>query len=248
MYTIGAFYKVKMTIEDIRRSRILEVPISQPLARTFQAANSVASGEFYLIGSTVRKCILGEPIVRDDIDFIGAFDFDKVQSYFGGQVVGRWDKFGTIKVLGNEREIDFINDSNIKAALERRDITLTLMCIDQNGIVYDPLHYIDDLKNRLIRIDKAAAKIQAEPDRVLRVLRFSATLGYDVESLTRQACIDYAYLMNPENTEYALNKFMSLSPEDRQKTLALAENWRIFGFVNDLLYSGNLATQRKWEQ
>lgn len=237
-----------MIIEDISHSRIFEVPIPQSLTRTFRAANSVASGDFYLIGSTVRKCILGEPVYRDDIDFIGAFDFDKVQSHFGSQVVRRWDRFRTIKVLENEREIDFINDSNIKAALERRDITLTLMCIDQNGVVYDPLHYIEDLKNRLIRIDKAAVKIQTEPDRVLRVLRFSATLGYEVESLTRQACIDYAYLMNPENTEYALNKFMSLSPEDRQKTLALAENWRIFGFVNDLLYSRNLTTQGKQEQ
>lgn len=234
-----------MIIEDIKHSRILEVSIPQPLAETFQTANSVANGEFYVIGSTVRKCILGEPIVRDDIDFIGAFDFDKVQREFGSQVVGRWDRFRTIKVLQDEREIDFINDSNIREALERRDITLTLMCIDRDGIVYDPLNYIDDLKNRLIRIDKAAVKIQIEPDRVLRVLRFSATLGYDVESLTRQACVDYAHLMNPENTEYALNKFMGLSAEDKQKTLALAEDWHISGFVNSLVNTRNLVAQRK---
>lgn len=234
-----------MIVEDIRHSRILEVPITQPLTKAFQAANSVACGDFYLIGSTVRKCILGEPIRCADIDFIGAFNFDKVQSEFKSQVVGRWDRFRTIKVLQDEREIDFINDGNIRAALERRDITLTLMCIDRDGIVYDPLNYIDDLRKRLIRIDKAAEKIQTEPDRVLRVLRFSATLGYDVESLTKQACIDYAHLMNPENTEYALNKFMSLSPEDRQKTLAFAEDWRIFGFVNGLLDSKNPAAPRK---
>ncbi len=237
-----------MLIEDIRHSRIFEVPIPQPLTKTFQTANSVASGEYYLIGSTVRKCILGEPIVCDDIDFIGVFDFDKIQTRFGNQVVGRWDRFRTLKVLEDEREIDFINDRNIKAALERRDITLTLMCIDQNGIVYDPLHYIDDLNNRVIRIDKAAAKIQAEPDRALRVLRFSATLGYDVESLTKQACINHACLMNPENTAYALSKFMSLSPEDRQRILFLAEDWSILGFVNSLIEARNLAAQQKWGQ
>lgn len=228
-----------MVVEDIRYSRILEVPIPQPLRKAFQTAGSVACGEFYLIGSSVRKFILGEPALSDDIDFIGAFDLDKIQSSYEARVVGRWDQFRTIKVLQDEREIDFINDNNIRAALERRDITLTLMCIDQSGTVYDPLNYINDLRRKLIRIDRAGEKIQAEPDRVLRVLRFSATLGYDVESLTRQACIDYAYLMNPENTEYALNKFMSLSPEDRQIILALAENFGIFGFVNSLITARN---------
>lgn len=234
-----------MTVEDITKSGIFKVPIPQPLTPAFQAASSVACGEFYLIGSSVRKCILREPVLFDDIDFIGAFDLDKVQGCFGSQVVGRWDRFRTIKILQDEREIDFISDNNIRAALERRDITITLMCIDQNGIVYDPLNYFDDLKKRLIRIDNAGEKIQAEPDRVLRVLRFSATLGYGVEFLTRQACINYAYLMNPGNTEYALNKFRGLSPEDRQKTLALAENFGIFGYVNNLVTERDLVAQAK---
>ncbi|MDP2630476.1 MAG: undecaprenyl diphosphate synthase family protein, partial [Candidatus Uhrbacteria bacterium] len=135
--------------------------IPDPLTKAFQSASSVASGEFYLIGSAVRKCILGEPGFCDDIDFMGAFDLDRIQNHFGNQVVRRWDQFRTIKVLQDDLEIDFISDTNIREALEKRDITLSLMCIDRNGIVYDPLNYIDDLRKKIIRIEDAEQKTRA---------------------------------------------------------------------------------------
>lgn len=221
--------------QDITGSRIFRILIPKPLTEAFQIASSVARGEFYLIGSSVRKCILGEPEFCSDIDFIGAFDLDQVQDHFGDQVVRRWDQFRAIKILQDDLEIDFISDTNIKKALEKRDITLSLMCIDRNGIVYDPLNYIDDLRRRMIRIENAEQKIQAEPERILRVLRFASTLGYEVEALTRQACITYACLMNPENTEYALNKFIGLNPGDKEKAFAIAEEFGILGFVNSLI-------------
>ncbi len=221
--------------KDIARSAILKVSIPQPLVEAFQAASSVASGDFYLIGSAVRKCILMESEFPDDIDFVGAFDLDHIQDYFGDQVVRRWDQFRTIKVLYDDREIDFIGDTNIKGALKKRDITLSLMCLDKNGIVYDPLNYIDDLKNRLIRIENAEQKIQAEPERVLRVLRFAAVLGYEVDPLTRQACIAYAYLMNSGNTKYALNRFLNMNAEARERAFAIAEQYGILGLVSQLI-------------
>lgn len=216
-------------------SGIQKISIPDPLTKAFQSASSVACGEFYLIGSAVRKCILGEPGFCDDIDFMGAFDLDRIQNHFGNQVVRRWDQFRTIKILHDDLEIDFIAETNIRKALEKRDITLSLMCIDRNGIVYDPLNYIDDLRKKIIRIEDAEQKIQAEPDRILRVLRFASTLGYEVEALTRQACMNHAGLMNMENTEYALNKFINMDPGGKEKALALADEFGILGLVNSLI-------------
>jgi len=225
--------------QDIINSAILKISIPQPLTEAFRTANSVVGGEFYLIGSSVRKCILKESEFPDDVDFIGAFNLDHIQDYFGDRVVRRWDQFRTIKVLHNNREIDFIGDTNIKAALQRRDITLSLMCMDRDGVVYDPLNYIDDLNNRLIRIENAEQKIQTEPERILRVLRFAAVLGYEVEPLTRQACITCADLMNSGNTEYALNKFINMNSEARERALAIAEEFGILHFVNNLIPGQN---------
>lgn len=221
--------------QDITSSEILKISIPQPLTEAFQVASRVANGQFYLMGSLVRNCILNESEFLNDIDFIGAFDLDHIQDYFGEHVIRRWDQFQTIKVLHDNHEIDFIGDINIKKALEKRDITLSLMCIDKDGIVYDPLCYIDDLRNRLIRIENAEEKIKAEPERILRVLRFAATLGYEVEPITRKVCTTYAGLMNLGNTEYALNKFLNMNTKARERAIAIAEEFGIIDLINNLI-------------
>lgn len=223
-------------INEIAESKVFNVSIPPSLGKSFQVAGDLTQGEFFLIGSAVRKCLLQETDF-DDIDFIGAFDLDYIQNHFGGRFIRRWEQFRTVKVLDNGLEIDFIDSNNVIDILKNNDITLSLMCIDREGNVFDPLNYFDDFKRRIIRIDEADRKIQISPDRILRVLRFAATLGYEVEDLTKQACIAHACLMTPGNTEYALNKFINMKPEPKKKALVIAEEYGISGFVNGLIAS-----------
>lgn len=116
---------------------------------------------------------------------------------------------------------------------------MSLTCIDKDGIVYDPLNYIEDLNKRIIRIENAEQKIQTEPERILRVLRFAASLGYEVETLTREACITNAGLMNLGNTEYALNKLMSIDLATRERALKIAGEFGILDLVNNLISKRN---------
>lgn len=221
--------------QEIINSRISEVELSQPLVEAFQVASSVTQENFFLIGSGVRKCILNESGSFDDVDFIGNFDLDRIQKQFGNQVVRRLDQFCTVKIIWGDIEIDFISNTSIKKALEGSDITLSLMCIDKNGVVYDPLNYIDDFRRKLIRIENAEDKIRVGPDRILRVLRFTAELGYEVEDLTKQACISNASLMNAENTEYALKKLLNMDPGKRDRALEIAEKYGILDCVKNII-------------
>ena len=196
------------------------------------------------MGSCVSRCILGESEFPNDVDFLGNFDLERIESFFGNHVIGKSNPSGIVRVLQGDKEIDFMSFPNIRSKLEIMDITITLLCMDKFGIVYDPLNYIDDLRNQRIRIENADQKIQIEPWRIIRVLRFVASFGYEVEGLTKEACIKNASLMDPENenTKYTLGKLRGSGVEVTQKVLQIAEEFGILGFVSNLIADG-----RKYE-
>ncbi len=155
-------------------------------------------------------------------------------------MIGKSNPSGIMKVLQGDKEIDFMSFPDIRGKLETMDVTISLLCMDKYGIVYDPLHYIDDLRNRRIRIENADQKIQIEPWRIIRVLRFAATLGYEVEDLTKEACIKNVNLMDPENenTAYTLKKLRDVDDGITERVLEIAEEYGILGFVNNLIARG----------
>lgn len=220
---------------DIKSSEVCKITISGLLEEAFQLADSVASGEFLLVGSSARKCVREEPEGFNDIDFIGSFDLDYIQNRFKGRVIRRWEKFRTIKIQHVDKEIDFIADLDVEQAMEEGDVTISHLCIDKNGVVYDPTNCLDDVVNGVVRIRDAENKIQASPDRILRVLRFAAVLGYEVDIFTRQACTKYAHLMNLDNSEYALVKLMNKDERSRKNALDLAKDFGISNFIDDLI-------------
>ena len=234
------FHEAKSNNQDITGYKILTVDIPDALKEPFRVADSLAQGEFYLIGSAVRRCILGESEYPDDADFLGDFDLDYLEKFFGDNVIGKANKEGrTTKVLHGNQELDFISDTNIRANLAERDMTISLMCMDKNGAIYDPFNYINDLRDKRIRIVDADRKIQIEPWRIIRVLRFAASLGFEVEDLTRQACIKNANLLNVENTTYVISKLLNASGEVTEGVLRMAEDYGISSYVNNLITGGS---------
>lgn len=131
-------HKSAASIEEIKQFQVAQIELPETLTGAFRIARTVARGDFFLMGSAVRKCVLDEPKLSGDIDFMGDFDLDHVQRQFGQQFIRRWEQFQTVKVGWNGNKIDFIASPRIKKTLAGGDITLSLMCIDQNGYVYDP--------------------------------------------------------------------------------------------------------------
>lgn len=72
---------------------------------------------------------------------------------------------------------------------ERRDFTVNALYYDPiRDVVVDYHHGIDDLKQRRLRmIGEPAARYREDPVRMLRVARFAAKLGFDIETATLQA-------------------------------------------------------------
>lgn len=227
-----------LVIQDpnISSAPILRVEIPNPLIEPFRVAKNYMNGPFYMIGSSVRRCILSQTDFPDDVDFLGGFNLDVLEREYGADVLGKATPSGrTTKVKHGTQEIDFISDTDIKANLAERDITISLFCMDSNGVVYDPLNNIEDLRRKVIRIDEAERKILIEPWRIIRVLRFAASLGFDIDEQTGESCIRNVGLLTPDNTSYVIEKLLHAGNPTIQKVRALAADFGIAEQINHLI-------------
>lgn len=89
---------------------------------------------------------------------------------------------------GNERHqftIEIDHTLPISADAVRRDVTMNAIYRDvMTGTVHDPLGGRHDIHDELLRITHTDS-FRDDPLRILRVARFVATLGFDVEQVTR---------------------------------------------------------------
>lgn len=219
-------------IEEVLGAKAYSIALPDVVKSAFDMAAQFTEEEFFLFGSTARKCILGDENPEfNDFDFLGNFNSQKVIEYFGNDVIKVYDHFRTVKVRWNGYAVDFIARPDAVTALRNSDISLSLVCIGKDGMLYDPMDYLPDFRARHVKIHNARDRFQRDPGRILRVLRFSADLGFPIEEMTAQECHDQSHLMTVQNTEYALNQLIDLNNEKRRQALEIAER---LGISNEL--------------
>ena len=116
--------------------------------------------------------------------------------------------------------------SNLVEDLKRRDFTINAMAYnDEHGIV-DAFDGMGDLKRKIIRcVGKAHDRFDEDALRILRAVRFSAQLGFDIEDDTAKAAKELAPTLvkiSRERIHTVLNK------------LLLSDNPDYFSVVYDL--------------
>ncbi len=82
-------------------------------------------------------------------------------------------------------------DVSLEEDLQRRDLTINAMAMDDDGNLFDPFDGRSDLQNRLLR--HVSPAFSEDPVRILRVARFAARyghLGFSVAEETRQLMAD----------------------------------------------------------
>ncbi len=90
-------------------------------------------------------------------------------------------------------KIEYIN--SLEEDLIRRDFTINALCSNGNDII-DLFNGIEDLKNKKIKmIGDPTLRLNEDALRILRALRFSSSLGFDIdEKLTLGMDLNYKYL------------------------------------------------------
>lgn len=154
----------------------------------------------YLVGGAVRDKLLGFPVRERDWVVVGSTpDEMKNQGY---QQVGKdFPVFLHPKtreeyaLARTERKsgtgyygftCDFNSHVTLIEDLQRRDLTINAMALDDSGELIDPYHGYDDLQARILR--HVSSAFVEDPVRVLRIARFAARyhhLGFKLADETR---------------------------------------------------------------
>ena len=162
-----------------------------------------AGYEAYAVGGCVRDSILGrEP---DDWDITTSAKPEEITRLFP-RTVDTGIKHGTVTVL-LEREgfevttyrIDGVYEDsrhpsevtftvNLKEDLRRRDFTINAMAYNERSGLVDIYGGLQDIEDRQIRcVGNAEERFEEDALRILRAVRFSAQLGYQIHEDTRRA-------------------------------------------------------------
>ena len=159
--------------------------------------------EAFMVGGCVRDCLLG--LTPKDYDITTSALPNITESLFE-KTIPTGIKHGTVTVvLDNENlevttyrtegnyldnrhpeSVEFV--SNIREDLSRRDFTVNALAYNNKEGLIDYFNGIDDIKNKIIKaVGDPNKRFQEDALRMLRAIRFSCQLGFEIDNLTYTA-------------------------------------------------------------
>ena len=176
-----------------------------------------AGYEAYAVGGCVRDSILGR--IPDDWDITTSAKPEEVKTLFRrtidtgiqhGTVTVMVDKEGyevtTYRIDGDYEDGRHPKDVTFTASLtedlRRRDFTINAMAYnDEDGLI-DIFGGIEDIERKMLRcVGDPEARFGEDALRMMRAVRFSAQLGYEIEAKTRNAIQKLAYTLEKVSAE-----------------------------------------------
>lgn len=191
--------------------------------------------EALIVGGFVRDIILGIP--SDDIDICTNMPIDEIEKYFNTYDIGKNKEFGVVVVkykgydfeLANYRadiysslegskgaeEVELI--SSFKEDAARRDFILNSLGINYKGEIVDHHGGANDIKTKKVTtVGNPKLRFKEDATRLLRGVRFSSKLGFEIEGETKETMKKMAGDISkiaPERIRKELIKMASQSGE-----------------------------------
>ncbi|MGM0619409.1 MAG: CCA tRNA nucleotidyltransferase [Bacteroidota bacterium] len=213
--------------------------INNKIFETIANAAADLNQETYVIGGYVRDIFLERP--SKDIDIVTLGSGIQLAENVAKRLKPRpriavFKNFGTAQLKFKKYEIEFVGarkesyrtDSRkpmvetgtLEDDQNRRDFTINALALGLNkhnfGELIDPFNGINDLKQKIIRTPlDPSITFSDDPLRMMRAIRFSTQLGFEIEAKTLQAIAknkDRIKIVSAERISDELNKIM-LSPK-----------------------------------
>ena len=166
----------------------------------------------YVAGGAVRDIVLGKtPHDYDIATSARPSDTVRILENAGIHFYDNAAKHGTVTAVTGEGEVEVttfredgsysdlrrpdgvIFKTTIEEDVRRRDFTINSMYMDSEGNISDPEGGQDDCIRKLIRtVGNADERFSEDALRILRAVRFSSRLGFDIEPVTLRAMEDHA--------------------------------------------------------
>ena len=211
-------------------------------SKIFRTIGDVAASEgieCYLIGGYVRDLLLCRPSKDIDVVVVGnGIRFaETLRQHLGrGAHLAVFKTYGTAQIKHRDTEIEIVGarresyrhdsrnpvveEGTLEDDQNRRDFTINAMAICLNkerfGSLVDPFGGLADLSKHIIRTPlDADITFSDDPLRMMRAIRFSAQLGFDIKDETLVAIWrnrERIAIITKERIADELNKIM-LSPK-----------------------------------
>ncbi len=168
--------------------------------------------EAYAVGGCVRDSLLGRKPYDWDV-CTSALPEETLEVFEGFRTIPTGIKHGTVTViadgpveittfridgeyLDNRRPSEVSFTRTLADDLCRRDFTVNAMAADKDGNVTDLYGGKEDLQKKIIRcVGCAKKRFDEDALRIMRALRFAATLGFTLEESTAEAVLEQKNLL-----------------------------------------------------
>lgn len=186
--------------------------------------------EAYAVGGCVRDSLMGREI--NDIDITTSatpFEIEKILDKHGIHFIETGLKHGTITAILNKEpfeittyrteseykdnrhpeKVEFV--TQLSEDLARRDFTINAMAYNKAKGVVDIFGGQQDLEHKLIRcVGNADIRFNEDALRIMRAIRFSSVLGFDIEESTKKAIFDNKHLLKNVSAERLFTELSKL--------------------------------------
>ncbi len=167
----------------------------------------------YLVGGSVRDYLLFHQL--NDLDIVSDATPDEVKEFYSGEASYVFSNYGAIIIhFGGYRfdyttlreealysdsrhpkQVNFVKDLSID--VKRRDFTVNALYMDSSLNVIDYVGGMSDINNKIIRmIGDPLKRITEDPLRILRAIRFSLVLNFEIEENLKRVMKENINLLN----------------------------------------------------
>lgn len=195
--------------------------------------------EAYVVGGSVRDMVVGK--APDDYDVTTNAHPFEVAALFKEKyrVVETGLKHGTVTVINDGKAVeittyridgDYIDNrkpesvtftNSLDNDLSRRDFTINALAYNNSSGIIDLFGGICDIENKTLRcIGNAKERFCEDALRILRALRFSSRLDFEIEKLTSDAVISERELLNNISKERIFSELVKIFDTDFNERLS----------------------------
>ena len=184
--------------------------------------------EAYVVGGYVRDYIMGKESF--DIDVATNATPRQMKEIFS-EINLPFENYGSVRLMYknvnfeittyrmeleyelNRKPSKIMYTDKLIIDLRRRDFTINTLCMDKDGNILDLLNGKQDIDNKIVKsVGNPDKKLKQDALRILRAIRFSCTLGFEIDKELENAIINNKRLV--ENLSFyrkkeELNKIFS---------------------------------------
>lgn len=211
----------------------------------------------FVVGGCVRDSLMGK--TAHDWDMTTSAEPEETLRVFRNfRTIPTGIKHGTVTVLIDKQPLEITTfridgdykdnrrpDSvrftrNIENDLSRRDFTINAIAYNEKSGIIDLFGGLEDIKNKIIRsVGDPDRRFNEDALRIMRALRFSATLGFEIEAKTAESIKKNKHLLKNIASERIRVELEKLLLGDYSEKILLDFSDVIFEIIPELKSTQN---------